>query len=92
MPVTEITSAQQFISLMATRKLLIVKGSAEWCAPCHMMAPIVEELSNTYAEEADFVEVDVDKLPSLAEQWVFGFGLCTPGLKFLVDLEKPPTD
>jgi thioredoxin 1 len=70
MPVTKIESAQHFIALMNTpSKLLVVDGSATWCGPCKMLSPIVAALSEEYADSV-FVEVDVDELPELAEQWV----------------------
>lgn len=69
MPVINVTSADHFIALMSTDKLLVVDGSATWCAPCQMMKPIVEALAEEYADQAVFAVIDVDELPELAEQW-----------------------
>lgn len=41
---------------------------AEWCGPCKMIAPIVEELSNE-VEEANFVKIDVDSNSGLANKY-----------------------
>ena len=34
---------------------------ASWCGPCRMLAPVFEELSDKYAEEAVFVKIDIDE-------------------------------
>ena len=39
---------------------------AEWCGPCKMIAPIVEELSDEYAGQFDFAKLDVDSNPTTA--------------------------
>lgn len=44
--------------VLQSDKLVIVDFWAEWCAPCRMIAPIVEELSNEY----DDGKVSVGKL------------------------------
>ena len=39
---------------------------ASWCAPCRMLAPVYEKLSEEFAGRADFVKVDVDVNGDLA--------------------------
>ena len=34
---------------------------AEWCAPCHMVAPVVEEIANGYKGKLKVCKVNVDK-------------------------------
>ncbi len=41
---------------------------AEWCGPCKITGPIVEELSNEM-KDIKFVEVDVDQNPQLSQQY-----------------------
>ena len=36
---------------------------AEWCAPCKMIAPIVEEIANEYAGKLKVAKLDVDNNP-----------------------------
>ena len=45
---------------------VLVDFWAEWCAPCKMIAPIVEELSQEYDGTVDFAKVDVDSSPTTA--------------------------
>lgn len=39
---------------------------AEWCGPCKMAAPVIEELSNEYKEKLFVGKVDVDAEPDLS--------------------------
>lgn len=41
----------------------------EWCAPCKMMAPIYERVAAANSERAQFVKIDVDVRPELAERY-----------------------
>jgi len=42
---------------------------AEWCGPCRMMTPIIEELAKDYAGKAKIGKVNVDEEFELAEQF-----------------------
>jgi thioredoxin len=39
---------------------------AEWCSPCRMLAPILEELSDEYAGKMDIYKINVDEERELA--------------------------
>ncbi len=49
-------------------KPVLVDFFATWCGPCKMMAPVVDELSETY-DTFDVVKVDIDESMQLAEQY-----------------------
>ena len=42
---------------------------AEWCGPCRMVGPVVEELSNDYNGKIKFVKVNVDEANALASKY-----------------------
>ena len=42
---------------------------AEWCGPCKMAAPIIDQLSDEYTGKLFVGKVDVDKFPRLAEKY-----------------------
>ncbi len=48
----------------------IVDFYADWCGPCKMVAPVLEELSNEYAGKINIYKVDTEKEQELAA--VFG--------------------
>lgn len=42
---------------------------ADWCAPCKVMAPIIEELAEKYEGKMKFAKVDVDANPITSQQF-----------------------
>ncbi len=42
---------------------------AEWCGPCRMVSPVVEELSEDYSGKVDFVKVNVDQANEVASKY-----------------------
>ena len=42
---------------------VLVDFWAAWCAPCHMIAPSVENLAQTYKEKMKVVKINVDENP-----------------------------
>lgn len=49
--------------------LTLVDFWADWCAPCKMMNPILEQLAIEYDKQINFAKVDVEKYPDLAENY-----------------------
>lgn len=45
----------------STDKTVYCDFWASWCGPCRMLAPVFEELSDKYEDEAVFVKIDVDE-------------------------------
>lgn len=44
----------------------LVDFFAEWCGPCHEMAPVIDEIAAEYLGRAKVFKVDVDKAQQLA--------------------------
>ena len=48
---------------------VVVDFYADWCGPCRIVAPIMEQLSKEYAGRVKFVKVDTDANQELAAQF-----------------------
>lgn len=52
-----------------SKKPVFVDFWAEWCGPCRMVSPTVEQLSREYEGKVNFVKVNVDKNNELASKY-----------------------
>jgi len=50
-------------------KPVFVDFWAEWCGPCKIVSPTIEELSKEYEGKVDFVKVNVDQNNELASKY-----------------------
>jgi thioredoxin 1 len=64
----EITDAN-FEEITNTDKPVLVDFWAEWCGPCKMIGPVVEELANDYEGKAIIAKVDVDSNPNTSAKF-----------------------
>ncbi len=55
--------------VLKSDKPVIVDFWAEWCGPCRMIGPIVEELSEDYKDQAVCTKLDVDSNPAVASKY-----------------------
>lgn len=56
----EITDQNFDVEVMQSDKPVLIDFWAAWCAPCRMIAPIVEELAQEYDGKAKVGKLDVD--------------------------------
>jgi len=64
------TNTQQFEKDVLQSELpVLVDFFATWCGPCRMLAPVLEQVANTYAGRAKILKVDVDESPELATKF-----------------------
>jgi thioredoxin 1 len=65
----DVTTATFKDEVLSNTKPVLVDFWAEWCGPCRMVSPIVDELGAEYADKLDVVKVNVDEEPGLAQQY-----------------------
>lgn len=65
----EITSAQFEQEVLQAEVPVLLDFYAEWCGPCRMLSPILEQLSAKLGDQAKIVKVNVDNAPDLAAKF-----------------------
>jgi thioredoxin 1 len=55
-----------FSELIKSNKPTLVDFYAEWCGPCKMMKPILDDLKEKVGNQARIIKIDVDKNPLIS--------------------------
>ena len=70
MGITEVSDAKSWeINVINSDIPVFVYFWAQWCGPCRMVSPVVEELANDYQGKVKFVKVNVDEANELASKY-----------------------
>jgi len=56
-------------AVLESDKPVLVDFWADWCQPCHLLAPTIEQLAETYGDRITVAKVDIDAANALATQY-----------------------
>ena len=66
-------TVEDFNNFIETDKIVLVDYYANWCAPCKIMEPYLDEISNEYSNSLELVRINYDKnLPLVRSLEVYG--------------------
>jgi thioredoxin 1 len=67
-PVVHPVNQANFRQMLTAHPFLVIDFWAEWCGPCRMVGPVIEELSREYAGMVTFAKCNTDENPGLASR------------------------
>ncbi|RDI62478.1 thioredoxin [Microvirga subterranea] len=69
MATVKVTDASFPQDVLNSSEPVVVDFWAEWCGPCRMIGPALEEISNEMAGKVKIVKLNVDENPQVASQY-----------------------
>jgi thioredoxin 1 len=64
-----VTDATFEADVLKSEKPVVVDYWAEWCGPCHQVAPVLEEIASEHADKIDVVKLNVDDNPVTSQRY-----------------------
>ena len=67
--VTHVSDQDFDTQVLQSNQPVLVDFWAEWCVPCHMVSPVVEEIARDHADSMKAVKLNVDDNPETARKY-----------------------
>ena len=65
----KILNHNQFNEIKNKEGIKVVDFFADWCGPCKMLSPVLEQLSEEMDESVEFIKINIDANLSLAQEY-----------------------
>ena len=65
----DVTDATFDSDVLKSDKTVLVDFWAEWCGPCKMVAPVLDEIAAEHGDKITIVKLDIDKYPATAAKY-----------------------
>lgn len=69
MPASFIQNEAEFDALLSAESLFVVDCTATWCGPCKLIAPLIDQLADAYAERVKVFKLDLDSNKDVAKRY-----------------------
>jgi thioredoxin 1 len=64
-----VTDADFATEVLKNDKPVLVDFWAEWCAPCRMVAPVLEEIAKEHGDKIEIVKLNIDENPKVPAEY-----------------------
>ena len=55
-------------TILKSKTPVLVDFYADWCTPCKMMSPIIEEISNEFKDKIIVLKINIDECTDIAQK------------------------
>ncbi len=66
---TAVTEQSFDVEVLQSDTPVIVDFWAEWCGPCHAVAPVLDRIVEEHGDELKLVKVNIDEQPALSQRY-----------------------
>jgi len=96
MPTVKVTDATFTNDVINAQRPVMVDFWAEWCGPCHAVAPLLEEIADELAGKLTIAKLNVDENPGITKAYdivsVSAFKIFKNGVIVAEDMGAIPND